>query len=191
MSRITVRQFRKEDQERVVELYLAGLHSYTEENSIPEVPKITRRFAEARCTNDGDMVDIEKSFLRDDHRKTFLVAEDESGKVVGCVGAIPSTEFNPDEYLELVRMSVDHSCRGSGVGVKLVEAFEDWARSQGYKHLNLTTLDGMKSAFRFYSKNGYQLIKDKQMRLDLTKYGIPTGENAQDVHVVHYVKHLD
>jgi N-acetylglutamate synthase-like GNAT family acetyltransferase len=188
---IIVRQFREKDQSKVLELYRTGLLSYTNANSVPEVPPICARFVEGRCAPGGDMHDIVQNYLTGDKRNNFFVAEEEeTGKILGCVGAIPSTEFDPNEYMELVRMSVDPTSRGSGVGVKLLETFENWARSQGYKHVNLTTLDGMQAAVRFYSKNGYNMLKDKEQRLDLSKYGIVAGEGSHAVSVVHYVKQL-
>lgn len=193
MTGIIARQFQREDQDAVIQLYLNGLSWYSEENSIPEVPAITRRFANARCEEGGDMHDVEAYFIRgDDQRRNFFVAVDteNNNRVVGCVGAIPSTEFDPNEYMELVRMSVDTTYRGSGVGAVLMQAFESWAREMGYSKLNLTTLDGMKPAVKFYTKNGFEICKDKQQRLDLTKYGIVTTERSNAVNVVHFVKTL-
>jgi N-acetylglutamate synthase-like GNAT family acetyltransferase len=189
---IRTRQFRKEDQEAVVEVYRKGLCSYTNENSLPEIPQLTSRFVESKCCPEGDMYDIELSYIAgNDKRSNFFVAEDEAGKIVGCVGVIPSTEFDPNEYLELVRMSVDNNCRGAGVANKLLEALEDWARLQGYNKVNLTTLDGMVPAVKFYSKNGFRRLYDKEESLDLTKYGFAENEKSNAVNVVHFTKQLD
>lgn len=190
---IVARQFQREDQDAVIQLYKNGLTWYSSENSIPEVPPLTKRFAEARCEEGGDMYDIEAYFLRGDRRNNFFVAYDSenNNKIVGCVGAIPSTEFDPDQYLELVRMSVDTSYRGSGVGSVLMNAFESWAHQIGYQRLNLTTLDGMQPAVKFYTKNGFEIVREKEQRLDLTKYGFEANEKANSVNVVHFVKNLN
>lgn len=190
-SSVKIRQFNAlTDQETVLELYRNGLYSYTEENSSPELANVCRHLVEGRCRENGDMFNVEKYYQTGDPRRNFFVAEDENGRIVGCVGAIPSTEYDPDEFMELTRMSVDNNFRGGGVGTKLVQEFENWAKSHGYKHLNLTTLHEMHAARNLYFKNGFSLVPEKEERLDTSKYGNISGSEGKALYLIHFVKHL-
>ncbi len=187
-----VRPFQPQDQTRVVELYASSLAWYTTDNSPVAIPSVLKSLAESRCGSDGDLHDIQKSYQTGDKRRNFFVCHDEStNTVIGFVGAIPSSEFDPNEYMELVRMAVDSNYRGSGVGKLLIDAFEGWATDNGYSKVNLTTLDGMRPAMRFYPKHGYVEYPEKQQRLDTTKYAQASGDDANAVHLVHFVKDLN
>lgn len=188
---VFVRPFQVQDQSYVVQLYRDSLAWYTSENSAAGIPSVLKSLADSRCGPDGDLHDVQKTYQTGDKRRNFFVAVDQAtNKIVGFVGAIPSIEFNPDEYMELVRMAVDVRYRGVGVGLKLVQAFESWARDQGYGKVNLTTLDGMRPAMRFYPKHGYIECAEKEQRLDLTKYATASGEDAHSAKLVHFVKVL-
>eukprot|EP01034_Spumella_vulgaris_P022256 gene22256-28369_t len=73
-----------------------------------------------------------------------------------------------------------------GVGSKLIKTLEDWAKEQGYKHVNLYTLQAMFLAVSLYEKNGYTLAevekKDVSEEFGWTE---PTV-----INVVHFTKKL-
>jgi GNAT superfamily N-acetyltransferase len=188
-SGVFVRVFTRDDQLEVATLYRNAMSSYTNENSIPEIPALCRKFLEGKCGPGGDIFDIEKSYFSGDTRSTFLVAVNSSNnQIVGCVGAIPSTQFSPDKYVELVRMCVDNEYRGSGVGILLLEEFERWGYSLSYKHFNLSTLDGMLPAVKFYSKNGFIIHKTYPVNQRGRKKKLAC---QRVVNSIVFVKHLE
>ena len=186
-----IRKARPDDQDRLVELWITGLKSHMiGPNATPEFTQVIQRYLDAKCKPDGDMYNIQKYYLNDDPRKTFIVAEETStGKIAGCVAAIPSTELNGEEYLELVRMSVDSSFRGTGVGPLLVKAFEDWAICVGYRKVTLTAWDCNIPAVKFYKKFGYKEIENFVSTLPPSAYYIFPEEESK-VGLVYYEKGL-
>lgn len=186
---IQVRKFVSSDQAEVAALYRAAFAPYQED--IPEIAACTGWFIEDKLREGGDMHDIQASFMDSEGgKKCFWVAVDRAAnnKIVGCVGGYPSKEFDPTEYFELVRMAVDESYRSCGVARKVVSALEDFAREQQYKHVNLTTLDGMKPAMAFYSRNGYSI--QRQVELDVEDFFKRKFDTGNKVNVVHFVKDL-
>jgi hypothetical protein len=107
----------------------------------------------------------------------FFVTKDfTNGKLAGCVAALPSTELNGDEYLELVHMSIGRAYRSTSIGPLLVKAVEDWARSLGYKKVTLTTWNVNIPACRCYAKLGYRVLEGQQPKgYRLEKKGGGTG----------------
>lgn len=71
---------------------------------------------------------------------------------------------------ELRRMSVSRAGRGTGVAGKLLATLEAFAAAQGFRKVVLTTLTTMVPACRFYTKNGYELVKTTPLD---AKYGCP------------------
>jgi GNAT superfamily N-acetyltransferase len=190
-NQIRVRPFLPSDQDEACALWVNGLKSHTPEISVPEMCTCIARYMEAKCKPEGDMYNIENYYQKSDPRKNFFVAEDMmSGKLAGCVAAIPSTELNGDEYLELVRMSVDGAYRGSPVGPLLVKSFEDWAGSVGYKKVTLTAYNVNIPACKFYTKQGYRVLEDQQPKLPPSAYYISPAEEAI-VGLVYFVKDLE
>lgn len=151
---IIVRQFAKEDQDQVVTLFWEGKRAYAD----PIVSFLNNHFATEKAGPNGDISDIYKHYIEHDNtiKKNFWVAA-QGSNIVGMVGAIPSTQHDPNESLELVRMTVSSSVRRSGVGTRLVKQFEQYARENGFKYVNLSTLTNMKAAVSFYESLGYEL----------------------------------
>jgi GNAT superfamily N-acetyltransferase len=56
---------------------------------------------------------------------------------------------------EIKRMYVRSAHRGKGVADALLGALEEYALACGYQWLYLDTTDSMKTAARFYDRNGY------------------------------------
>ena len=83
----------------------------------------------------------------------FLLMRDE-GTVIGCC----ALQQNPDsglEGLELKRMYVVPTSRGSGAASRLLEAAEALARELGAPRVYLETGTGQPEAIRFYERSGY------------------------------------
>jgi GNAT superfamily N-acetyltransferase len=191
-NQIRIRQFLPSDQDEACSLWVNGIKSHMySEKSAPEFCTCIVRYLEAKCKPEGDMYNIEQSYRKSDPRKNFFVAEDiTNGKLAGCVAALPSTELNGDEYLELVRMSVGSDYRGTSVGPLLVKAFEDWAGSLGYRKVTLTAWNVNIPACRFYAKLGYRVLEGQQPKLPPSAYAIGPEEEAV-VGLVYFVKDLE
>lgn len=205
-SMIIIRKFEESDQEEVASLYRHAFQCYqTEEIAIPEIAFCTNWFIEDKLKEDGDMATIYQSYIiHSEPKKCFWVAVDmtpacndntgpgvdKKGRIVGCVGCLPSTEFDPSQYLELVRMTVHPKYQGYDIGKRLLTALFEWGQQWGFQFVNLTTLDGMKPAVRFYQKNGFQLHHQEKLNLEEEKHFQQKFESGNLVHVVHFVKEI-
>ena len=161
MSKLIIRQFLPGDQAKLSELYRTGMDVYKD---IPIISDCTKWFVDDKLKPGGDVSDVQKHFMEtsvNEKKKTFWVAV-LNEKLVGCVGAIPSTKYNPDKYCELVRMSVSAECRKVGIASRMIKVLEDWAREEGYEYVNLSTLQKMQLAVQLYTKNGYTLREEEQ-----------------------------
>lgn len=72
------------------------------------------------------------------------------GEAVGC-GAL----WLKDDYAEVKRMYVRQSCRGMGIGYKLLNKVETIAREAGITTLRLETGDSQPEALQLYERSGY------------------------------------
>lgn len=86
-----------------------------------------------------------------------LVASDE-GKVVAMIGLLKGFYFEMDgSYVRIVAFVVDSAYRGKGVGKKLLEEAENWAKEVGASGVGLNSGNRPErySAHAFYKKMGY------------------------------------
>ncbi|MET0982580.1 MAG: GNAT family N-acetyltransferase [Telluria sp.] len=80
----------------------------------------------------------------------FLVARDDSGRVVGCVALVLR-----GEYAELRRMIVDEAARGQGIGRALLDQLALHALAAGVHLLKLTTGVHQREALALYERFGF------------------------------------
>jgi GNAT superfamily N-acetyltransferase len=86
-------------------------------------------------------------------RGGFWVAEDE-GAIVGTVALRPKDAST----CELKRLYVRADCRGTGLGERLYQHAEAFARAGGYDRLWLDSSRRFAKAHRLYLRNGFVLI---------------------------------
>lgn len=96
------------------------------------------------------------------------------GKIVGTV-----TYFAPgvnggspclkrDGVAEFGQFTVDPDCQGNGIGARMVEFMETYARNLGCIELCLDTAETAEHLIRWYEKLGYRFIE--YVRWDVTNY---------------------
>ena len=95
----------------------------------------------------------------------IYVAEDDE------VRAFLSIEVyrEPQAYLYLDDFSVTAAYRGSGIGTKLMQTAEAYARETGIPAIVLHVEKNNESAFRFYERLGYAIFRDDGNRYLLSK----------------------
>ncbi len=87
-------------------------------------------------------------------RAGFWVAEEE-GAIVGTVALRPKD----GSTCELKRLYVRADCRGTGLGERLYQRAEAFARTAGYERLWLDSSRRFKKAHRLYLRNGFVLVE--------------------------------
>ena len=90
-----------------------------------------------------------------DKRRYFIVA-DKRNTVIGGVGI---AEFEGlDDCAEIQKLYLSDAAKGKGLGKKLMQAAEEFARSAGYKRLYLETHSDLEAAIHLYEKLGFRAI---------------------------------
>jgi ribosomal protein S18 acetylase RimI-like enzyme len=82
----------------------------------------------------------------------LLLARDNYGKALGCIGLRP---IEPDGICEMKRLYVAPRGRGLGLGRALVDAIVAEAIRIGYREMRLDTLPSMAEAIALYRKAGF------------------------------------
>ncbi|MBF4462476.1 MULTISPECIES: GNAT family N-acetyltransferase [unclassified Rathayibacter] len=134
--------------------------------SIDEVPWTD---AEAERLRAAQRRELDARYGSDDHEPgvppsafdvpVFVVARDETGTAVACGGLRPlEPQVLGAGAIEIKRMFVDPTARGSGVATAVLRALEERARGLGASRLVLETGTAQPDAVRFYSREGYTEI---------------------------------
>ena len=134
-ARVTVRPMRSED--------AASVANLTTQLGYPSTDvEISRRFQSI-----GERSDT-RLFVAEDNRR-----------VVGWIHVQAANLLECDARAEIWGLVVDQSTRGSGVGRRLVEAAEEWARSRGLNSIALRSNQRRTDAQAFYQHLGYTITK--------------------------------
>jgi putative acetyltransferase len=97
----------------------------------------------------------------------FFVVE-QGSRILGCAGIVQDKTL-PSSYCVLESLFVKADMRGSGLGLRLINACLEFARKSGFQHCYLETLKDMTAAQKLYIKCGFIPLK-KSMRADVPSY---------------------
>jgi GNAT superfamily N-acetyltransferase len=101
---------------------------------------------------EGDLKHLEQPRISiiDQGGAIFVAVADDV--VVGTCGVVPVAEG----VIELVKLAVDESARGRGLGERLSREAIDWSRAHGAQKLELVSSSKLRSALRLYERLGFQ-----------------------------------
>jgi len=86
-----------------------------------------------------------------------LWVAERDGERVGCVGIIRRAE----DQAQLRWLLVHPSCRGQGLGRRLVEGALAHCREQGFRSVYLWTVSGLEAAIHLYRALGFRKTEEK------------------------------
>ena len=89
----------------------------------------------------------------------LMVAVDSDDKVIGFIHANNHDPIYAPPMKDVVALAVDPEYRNRGIGRRLLQAVEDWARETGAKGIRTNAAVSHKSALGFYKENGYEYIR--------------------------------
>jgi DNA-binding MarR family transcriptional regulator/GNAT superfamily N-acetyltransferase len=97
----------------------------------------------------------------DPRRERGWIAE-RDGENLGCVFLVqaPAAEYG-DDVAKLRMLLVEPAARGLGLGKRLVDECERFARDKGYRKITLWTNSVLTAARAIYQKAGYRLVKQE------------------------------
>ncbi len=108
-------------------------------------------------TDTKEMEDRMSPIFSDKAYQTYVYEED--GKLLGMIGMILCYRFEKNErYIRVVALVVSSESRGKGIGSRLLEEAENWAKVQG---ANLMTLNSgnraeRNDAHQYYIRRGFE-----------------------------------
>ncbi len=142
---IQIRKYRPSDGE-----FILSLVSRFSEFELPD----WRQKDEIDGTNQASM---ERALNQPRLDSAIFVAEDENGNLAGFIHLQTENDFFRDEkYGYISDLAVDASFEGHGIGRKLLETAEEWAREKGYRLLALYVFSGNRRARKLYEKYGFK-----------------------------------
>ena len=90
------------------------------------------------------------------------VGELPGGHIAGWVGVFVHRTVEADAYVEVSGLVVNDRARSQGIGWRLLERAEDWARDAGYGLVQLRSNVIRERAHAFYERHGYEHFKNSK-----------------------------
>lgn len=94
-----------------------------------------------------------------DAENALFVAETTGGEVIGWAHAYIRALITDPPNIELGGLVVDERYRSCGVGAKLVQRVENWARGRGIEAVFVRSNIKRERAHKFYQRIGYTVLK--------------------------------
>lgn len=91
----------------------------------------------------------------------IFVAEDRQGNVAGWLQVAQAETLTAGSDAEILGLVVSENTRSHGIGMELLDAAEDWARSRGLANIRVRSRAERESAHRFYQRAGFEHIKNQ------------------------------
>jgi GNAT superfamily N-acetyltransferase len=98
----------------------------------------------------------------DPEENLVLVVED-AGRVVGWIHVFRSHRLEENVFAELGGLILSRDYRGEGLGRRLMEYGEQWAREHGCAKFRVRSHEKRAEAHRFYERVGYRTVKRQQV----------------------------
>ncbi len=95
----------------------------------------------------------------DNGYKPFIV-----GSIIGTNDSLVNTEMPPSDHIYITNIDVKQDFRRKGIGVKLIQCIEDWARQRGINKIYLDVDYANTTARDFYEKQGYGTIRETRLK---------------------------
>lgn len=106
-----------------------------------------------------DLLNVEESYFK--KGGYFWLAVNEDDRVIGSIGILPT-----DDFAEIKRLFIMPNLKRQGIGTKLLETLEEYAKQQKYTRLEIHL--GEESVYwesrLFYKKHGYNEYQPRYMR---------------------------
>jgi ribosomal protein S18 acetylase RimI-like enzyme len=101
--------------------------------------------------------------MEGDPRNVVFVATLPGGEVVGWIQVSEVRSLVLEARAEINGLVVEPQCRCAGIGGKLVERGEDWARERGLRMIGLHSNILRERAHGFYLRLGYRVTKTQKV----------------------------
>jgi GNAT superfamily N-acetyltransferase len=124
-----------------------------------DVPAIATLSAELGYPVAQEVLNARLAEIVDREDQRVFVACDPGGRVVGWVHAAEHLMLEVERRCEILGLVVSSHYRRQGVGQRLVDVVEDWARHRGLPEISVRSNIVRDSSHPFYEKLGYVRVK--------------------------------
>ena len=129
----------------------------------PAAPADAGTIAELACQlgypSTEAQVALRLEALRGSPDSSVLVAEAETGPLLGWIHVSVNRLVESDPDAEIRGLVVQEAARSAGIGRRLVEAAESWARGRGFDRISVRSNVIRDGAHQFYERLGYERKK--------------------------------
>jgi GNAT superfamily N-acetyltransferase len=101
--------------------------------------------------------------LEDDEDHAVFVATTGGVAVEGWIHVFIARRVESDAFAEIGGMVVSATCRGQGIGGRLLKAAERWALKRGVGKLRVRSRSGRVDAHGFFTAHGLTLSKEQKV----------------------------
>ncbi len=143
MKQVTIRSIEQRDDEAIAKIVRENLKTYH-----LDIP--------GTAYYDPELDHLSQYYAEKSHERVYFIAETEAGEVVGGIGMERFAGFH--SCGEIQKLYVSDQCKRQGIGQRLLEKIETYAKEQGIQRLYLETHSNLQEAVRLYERNGYQKI---------------------------------
>jgi GNAT superfamily N-acetyltransferase len=95
--------------------------------------------------------------------QAVYVATDVQGEVVGWIHGAEQVLVESGTRCEILGLVVDEAVRRGGIGRRLVEAVERWARARGLPEMSVRSAVSRAESHPFYEQLGYDRVKSQHV----------------------------
>lgn len=106
---------------------------------------------------DAELDHLSQYYSKDVQKRAYFIAENENGDILGGIGMEVFSGF--EHCGEIQKLYVSENNKRQGIGQRLLETIEIYAKNNGIQRLYLETHSNLKEAVHLYEKNGYQRIE--------------------------------
>lgn len=100
--------------------------------------------------------------MRPSSEHAVFVAQLTGGEIAGWIGVFVYRGVELNARAEVSGLVVDERYRSQGVGLRLLERAEQWAREKGCNEIGLRSNVIREMAHKFYERNGYVHTKTQK-----------------------------
>jgi predicted N-acetyltransferase YhbS len=94
--------------------------------------------------------------------KDIIFVSEQDNEVIGYIHGSPYELLFSDSIVNVLGFVVKEKNRNNGVGSKLIDSLEYWAKGNSFSGIKLLTHPNRINAHRFYEKHGYVHTKDQK-----------------------------
>jgi GNAT superfamily N-acetyltransferase len=135
-------------------------------NDYNDIYLLNHEFNPNRSTYSAVKVKERIQYISENSKDIIFVCE-HFNEVIGYIHGSPYELLFSDSLINVLCFVVKEKYRNNGVGRKLIDRLECWAKDNGFSGIKLLTHPNRIHAHRFYERHGYIHTKDQKNYLKM------------------------